>query len=104
MTEPADAATKEAYEGAIRSFTEAEIALREIVTGLQRFRSASDQVVEAGAYLAGAQAAVERWAQVLESAAVALTENATSLGASAEVLAALDPARFWDSFDRLEAT
>jgi hypothetical protein len=104
MTEPADVATKDAYEGAIRSFTEAEIALREIVAGLQRFRSASDQVTEAGNSLAEAGAAVDRASQAVEEAVVSLTAIAVSLGSATQVITALDPARFWESFDRLEAS
>jgi len=103
MTEPADVATKDAYEGAIRSFTEAEIALREIVAGLQRFRSASDQVTEAGNSLAEAGAAVDRASQAVEVTVVALTAISVSLGSATQVINALDPARFWESFDRLEA-
>ena len=104
MTEAADVATKEAYEDAIRSFTEAEIALREIVTALQRFRSASDLVAEAGTSLAEAQAAVESSSRAVETAVVTLTAIAASLGSAAHVIAAIDPARFWESFDRLEAS
>ena len=104
MIEPADVATKDAYEGAIRSFTEAEIALREIVAGLQRFRSASDQVSEAGNSLAEAGAAVDRASQAVEETVVALTAISVSLGSATQVITALDPARFWESFDRLEAS
>jgi hypothetical protein len=102
MTEPADVATKDAYEGAIRSFTEADIALRQIVTDLQRFRSASNQVAEAGVSLGEALAAVERSSQAVGTAVVALTSIAASLASATQVITALDPARFWESFDRLE--
>ena len=104
MTEPADVATKDAYEGAIRSFTEADIALRQIVTDLQRFRSASNQVAEAGTSLAEALAAVESSSQAVGTAVVALTSIAASLASATQVITALDPARFWESFDRLEAS
>lgn len=104
MTEPADAATKDAYEGAIRSFTEAEIALQEVVSDLQRFRSASDQLGEAGTSLADARAAVARSAATVDSAAASLAQIASSLASATQTVAALDPERFWNSFNSLEAT
>ena len=104
MTEPADIATKDAYEGAIRSFTEAEIALREIVGGLQRFRSASEQVADAGGALAETRASVEDAADAISATVVALTAVAGSLAAAAKVIADLDPARFWAALERLEGS
>ena len=104
MTELENHVTKDAYEGAIRSFTEAEIALREIVAGLQRFRTASDRVEGAGAALVGALAAVDASTGAVETAVSGLSEIAVSLAAATQVIAALEPARFWESFDRLEAT
>lgn len=104
MTEPADTATKDAYEGAIRSFTEAEIALQEVVSDLQRFRGASGQLAEAGTSLADARAAVARSAATVDSAAASLAQIASSLASATQTVAALDPERFWASFNRLETT
>jgi hypothetical protein len=104
MTEPADVATKDAYEGAIRSFTEAEIALREIVGGLQRFRSASEELAESTGALAETRASVEDAADAVSATVVALTAVAGSLATATKVIAELDPARFWAALERLEGS
>ena len=103
MTESTDAATRETYEGAIRSFTEAEIALREIVTAVQRYRSASDAVVEAGATLSASRESLLATLTTLEATASEMQRLSLSLSQASAVIAALDPERFWASFTKLEA-
>ena len=103
MTEPTDAATKETYEAAIRSFTEAEIALREIVAALQRYRSASDTVVEAGGTLNASRDALLATLDTLETTAAEMVRVSSGLGQATAVIAAIDQERFWASFAQLES-
>lgn len=103
MTETTDNETKLTYETAIRSFTEAEIALREIVSALERYRAASDSVEAAEATVSSSQAALAAALATFESTSVELASTATSLRDASTTIAALDPERFWSSFEELRS-
>lgn len=103
MTEAIDNDTKLTYETAIRSFTEAEVALREIVSALERYRAASDSVEAAEAAVSSSQAVLATALATVETTSVELASTATSLRDAATTIAALDPERFWSSFEELRA-
>ena len=103
MTAPADAATKDAYESAIRSFTEAEVALREIIAAVGRYRAAADLLADGGEALVGSNEAFKVTAGSLEATATSLEGLAGSLAKATGVIAALEPDRFWEAFAKLEA-
>ena len=93
MTEATDNETKLTYETAIRSFTEAEVALREIVSALERYRAASDSVETADAAVSSSQAALAAALATFETTSVELTSSATSLRGAATTIAALGAKR-----------
>lgn len=103
MTDHGDAATRESFEAAVRSFTEAELALGEIVNAAQRFRSASDAIVDARAALDVSHESLVATMETLRAMASEMERLSASLAAAASVLAALDPERVWSSFAQLES-
>ena len=103
MTEATDNETKLTYETAIRSFTEAEVALREIVSALERYRAASDLVEAAEAAVSSSQGVLAAALATFETTSVELASTATSLRAASTTIAALDPERFWSSFGELRS-
>jgi hypothetical protein len=103
MIEATDNETKLTYETAIRSFTEAEVALREIVSALERYRAASDSVEAAEAVVGSSQSVLAAALATLETTSVELASTAASLRAASTTVAALDPERFWSSFGELRS-
>lgn len=103
MTEATDNETKLTYETAIRSFTEAEVALREIVSALERYRAASDSVQAAEAAVSSSQGVLAAALATFETTSVELASTATSLRAASTTIAAPDPERFWSSFGELRS-
>jgi hypothetical protein len=103
MTDATDHETKLTYETAIRSFTEAEVALREIVSALERYRAASDAVEAAGTAVTSSQAVLAAALGTFETTSVELASTATSLRDASTTIAALDPERFWSSFEELRS-
>lgn len=102
MTENADASSRASFEAAVRSFTDAEVALGEFVTAAQRFRSASESIERAQAALELTREPVLESLETLKSMAAELERTSASMGSSAEVLAQLDPNRFWSSFSEVQ--
>ena len=103
MTEATDNETKLTYETAIRSFTEAEVALREIVSALERYRAASESVETAEAAVSLSQASLAAALATFETTSVELVGTATSLRDASTTISALDPERFWSSFEELRS-
>lgn len=104
MTDGLVTPSKEAYEEAVRSFTEAEVALREIVASVQRYRAATDVVFDAGAALTETRDSVLAALRTLETAGATLSGIAGDLAHAAAVVGALDPDRFWRAFAALDET
>ncbi len=74
-----------------------------IVAALQRYRSASDTVVEAGGTLNASREALLATLETLETTSAEMVRLSSGLGQATAVIAALDPERFWASFAQLEA-
>lgn len=102
--------TDDAVDGArsidtvIRGFTDAELALREVVGAVERIRSASEQLddsradqVAAREALADTAAAIHALGAKVEAVAAALHENTTTLSG-------LDPERLWRHLDNHAAS
>lgn len=102
MTENGDVNSRASFEAAVRSFTDAEVALGEFVTAAQRFRSASDSLERAQAGLELTREPVLESLETLKLMAAELERTSASMGSTAEVLAQLDPNRFWSSFSEVQ--
>ena len=102
MSDHSDPGSRQSFEAAVRSFTEAEVALGEFVAAAQRFRSASESIERAQAGLElTREPVVEAIATLHAAIAVELQGTATAMRSSAEVLAQLEPDRFWTTFAEL---
>lgn len=101
MSDHSDPGSRQSFEAAVRSFTEAEVALGEFVAAAQRFRSASESIERAQAGLELTREPVVEAIATLQAIAVELQGTATAMRSSAEVLAQLEPDRFWTTFAEL---
>ena len=102
MTDQVDDATRNSLEAAVRSFTDAEIALREIVAAAQRFRTASESLDQAQATLEATNGAAMETVATLRGLAARLDDVSGSLASAALTLTAVDPPRLWTSIGAIE--
>src|SRR4051812_12587056 len=103
MTDHANAGARESYEAAVRSFTQAEVALGELLTAAQRFQSASTSIEQAQAGLELTREPPGDAIETGKAVARELEQASASLRSTSTVFAKLDPDRFWASLDALTA-
>lgn len=80
----------------VQSFTQAELALTEVMAAVAQFRSASEQ-------LASAEVRSEQATQALLAAAAASDQIAAQLESAVTVLKAVDPERLWQHLEARQA-
>jgi hypothetical protein len=103
VTDPGDDARNAAVDTVVRSFTEAELALTEIAGAIERFRSASDQLLAASERQDAASAALAASTEASRAIASQLGGVVQGLSNAAEALRADQPERLWTHLEKVEA-
>ena len=93
------AGVDDAVDRVIRSFTDAEVALRELVASAESFKSASDTMESGRDELATSREALASTTEGLALLMAAVANSATELQEAATALRAVDQERIWAGFE-----
>jgi hypothetical protein len=86
----------------VHAFTQAELALADITSSIAEFRSASDQLAEAGRASEAATRALASASDASDRIATQVAGLASALGDAASALRAVDPDRLWAHLEAVE--
>lgn len=97
------ASVDDAVDRVIRSFTDAEIALRELVASAESFKASSGTMESGRDELAAGRAALASTTDGLALLMASVASSATELQEAARALRAVDQARIWAGFEATSA-
>jgi methyl-accepting chemotaxis protein len=102
VTDPGNDTRNAAVDTVVRSFTEAELALTEIAGAIERFRSASDQLLAASERQETVSSALAASTDASQAIATQLGAVVQGLSQATEALRAVQPGRLWQHLERVE--
>jgi hypothetical protein len=103
VTDPGSDTGKQAIDTVVRTFTEAELALTEVAGAIERFRAASDQLLDASERQESASMALAASTEASQAIAIQLGAVVQSLSQAADALRAIEPERLWTHLEQVEA-